>query len=216
MLYVFVCYLFSIPLSIFTSLLIFLLLMPPRFLSFALPSPCMENPEELCFSYTANRHEISGWHMPPQVIQVRQHVRIQTGPSITNRPGISLSKTARAQSNGWPSKYWDCWQEEKEIGKIFHALHPGYNGAQKDLQINFISFKQIQNPCVIRFTLSGQKTSGVMQLEPAEEFLNCRMLSAARLQPTAFSNRLEGAWIQRGVKLHTHKWGKEMFLAWSK
>ena len=76
----------------------------------SLRQPRTEQPEQTLLSFLTNGHEITGWHLPPQVIQVGLlHVRIQTAPSINSRPKINVawkfcSKTVTAQFKVWPSR----------------------------------------------------------------------------------------------------------------
>lgn len=98
-----------------------------------------------CFSFLTNGHEITGWHLPLQVIPVRLlHVRIQTAPSINGRPKINVawklcSKTVTAQFKVWPSENGGVrWKN------YFMPCIKANNTVQRDFQLIFIYISKIK------------------------------------------------------------------------
>lgn len=92
-----------------------------------------------CFFFLTNGHEITGWHLPLQVIPVRLlHVRIQTAPSINGRPKINVawklcSKTVTAQFKVWPSENGGVrWKN------YFMPCTKANNTVQRDFQLIYI------------------------------------------------------------------------------
>lgn len=91
------------------------------------------------FFFLTNGHEITGWHLPLQVIPVRLlHVRIQTAPSINGRPKINVawklcSKTVTAQFKVWPSENGGVrWKN------YFMPCTKANNTVQRDFQLIFL------------------------------------------------------------------------------
>lgn len=95
-----------------------------------------------CFFFLTNGHEITGWHLPLQVIPVRLlHVRIQTAPSINGRPKINVawklcSKTVTAQFKVWPSENGGVrWKN------YFMPCTKANTTVQRDFQLIFFIYK---------------------------------------------------------------------------
>lgn len=99
----------------------------------------LQKKKKHCFFFLTNGHEITGWHLPLQVIPVRLlHVRIQTAPSINGRPKINVawklcSKTVTAQFKVWPSENGGVrWKN------YFMPCTKANNTVQRDFQLIYI------------------------------------------------------------------------------